>query len=201
MSQIIQKEELYRKMKLRMSEMTEDESIDYVFRDTISTCKNERFLTKYLQEPFQSPSSAVLMFDICNFQLVDRKYGTKFGQKVLTAISNTIKDCFNNSCDVIRYYGDVFVVLMYDVSSDDVLYHISNALSSLATLEFSEHPSLIVRAVSGGFITDELSLESLNRADTMLQKAKKNKLKGLIEQETSSWVKEFSLDELIAVDH
>ena len=201
MSQNIQKEELYRKMSLRLAEMTPDQVIDYVFRDTISNCKNERFLTKYLQDPFRIPSSAVLMFDICNFQLVDRKYGTKFGQKVLTEISNTIKDGFNGSCDVVRYYGDVFVVLMYGVSSDDVLYHISNTLSSLATLEFSEHPSVVIRAVAGGFITDELSLESLNRADAMLQKAKKNKLKGLVEQETSSWVKEFSLDELITFDH
>lgn len=195
MSQITSKEELYQRMSVRLSEMSSEEAINYVFRDTISNCKNERFLTKYLHNPFSSPSSAVLMFDICNFQLVDRKYGTRFGQKVLAAISNIIHDSFSEECDVIRYYGDVFVVIMYGVSSDTVLYSISDVLSNLATLEFPEHPSVIIRAVSGGFITDELSLESLNRADAMLQKAKMNKLKGLIEQETSSWTKEFSLDE------
>ena len=190
------KDTLYQKMTDRLTNMSTDEVIEYVFRDTISHCKNERFLTKFLHHPLAAPSSALLMFDICNFQLIDRKYGTRFGQKVLAAISNVIDDNFDDSCDVVRYYGDVFVVLMYNVTSDSVLYHISNVLSDLAAMEFPEHPSIVVRAVAGGFITDELSLEALNSADIMLQKAKKNKLKGLVEQETSSWRKEFSLDEL-----
>jgi hypothetical protein len=52
-----------------------------------------------------------------------------------------------------------------------------------------------LKAVSGGCIIDELSLEALASADIMLQKAKRNKMKGLFERTTNSWSKEFSLDE------
>lgn len=188
-------ENLYNKMNERLSILSAEEIINYVFRDTISTCKNERFLTKLLAHPTESPSTAVVMLDVCDFQRIDTKYGIRYGQKVLRRIAEVIHKNFPAECDVIRYYGDVFVIIMYNTTSDELLYHMSNVLSDISALEFPEHPSVVLKAVSGGCIIDELSLEALASADIMLQKAKRNKMKGLFERTTNSWSKEFSLDE------
>lgn len=190
------KEQLYAEMQERLSLLSTEEVIDYVFRDTISTCKNERFLTKLLKRTQHLPSTAVIMLDICHFQRIDNKYGTRYGQKVLRTIAEVIHKNFPETADVIRYYGDVFVVILYGVTSDDVLFHVSNVLSEISNIEFPEHPSVVLRAVTGGCITDELSLDALTSADIMLQKSKRSRLKGLFEQTTNSWSKEFSLDEL-----
>lgn len=200
MSQNALQENLYSTMDKRLSNMTSDEVIDYVFRDTISTCKNERFLTQLLAVPQESQSTAVIMLDICDFQRIDTKYGIRYGQKVLRKIAEVIHKKFDANCDVIRYYGDVFVIIMYNVTSDLVLYNMSNVLSDISNLEFPEHPSVVLKAVAGGSITDELSLEALTSADIMLQKAKRNKMKGLFEKTTNSWSKEFSLDEFCHCD-
>lgn len=188
-------ENLYMKMNQRIAGMNSEDIIDYVFRDTISTCKNERFLTKLLAHPIEAPSTAVVMLDICDFQRIDTKYGIRYGQKVLRRIADVIHNNFSTDCDVIRYYGDVFVIIMYNTNSENLLYYMSNVLSEISNLEFPEHPSIVLKAVAGGAITDELSLEALTNADIMLQKAKRNKLKGLFEKTTNSWSQEFSLDE------
>lgn len=188
-------ENLYARMKQRIAGMNSEDIIDYVFRDTISTCKNERFLTKLLVHPIESPSTAVIMLDICDFQRIDTKYGLRYGQKILRKIADVIHRTFPADCDVVRYYGDVFVIIMYNTTPETLLYYMSNVLSEISNLEFPEHPSIVLKAVAGGAITDELSLEALTNADIMLQKAKRNKLKGLFEKTTNSWSQEFSLDE------
>ena len=81
------------------------------------------------------------MLDICDFQRIDTKYGIRYGQKVLRKIAEVIHKNFDDNCDVIRYYGDVFVIIMYNVTSDLVLYNMSNVLSDISNLEFPEHPS------------------------------------------------------------
>lgn len=189
------KDDLYNRLIHRVQGMNPNEIVNYIFRDTISNCKNEKYLTQLVKKPHKEPSSAIIMFDICGFQNIDTKYGTRYGQKVLATVANVIQKNFSAECDVIRYYGDVFVVVMYNVTSDDVLYHISDVLSAVSNVEFEQHPSIVLRAVAGASITDEISYESLTNADVMLQKAKKNKLKALIEHTTDSWSKEFSLDE------
>ena len=194
------KDNLYDRMRERLSNMTSEQVVEYAFRDTVSTCKNERFLTKLLAVSQVSPSTAVIMLDVCDFQRIDTKYGIRYGQKVLRQIAEVIHKNFPAECDVIRYYGDVFVIIMYNTTSDALLFHMSNVLSDISNMEFPEHPSIVLKAVAGGCITDELSLEALTSADIMLQKAKLNKMKGLFEKTTNSWSKEFSLDEFCHCD-
>ena len=193
MSDITNRELAYIDLEEKFSNMTFDDVVEFSFRDTVSKCRNERYLNYLLKYPTNRKSAAVIFIDILGFQSINAKYGNTFGHKVLKKVGNMLLSYFKPSDDVIRYYGDVFVVIMYDVEISEMMSRVVSALDGIEAMEFNSQPGFHVKMSAGGHICSQLTDNSLVRADLMLHKAKSSsEYRIMIEQFTSNWVREFT---------
>lgn len=183
---------IYQSVQERIEQVSLEDAADFIFKDTLSNCRNERYLNELIElENSASENAAIVMIDVSAFKLIDLNYGVVFGQKVLRKLGNFLLSYFKPTDEVIRYYGDVFVVVLYNTTPDALLMRIGDVISEVEALEFSQHPEVALKIVAGGCLTNELNHEALADADAMLHKAKTQDCKFIVEQLNSSWSKEF----------
>lgn len=72
---------------------------------------NFRYLNEWLADPKKEKVSA-LFLDIDDFKVFNDMYGHAEGDRVLTALAQTITKCVRSDDKVIRYGGEEFVVLL-----------------------------------------------------------------------------------------
>lgn len=185
---------IYDTFRETLNDMTPEEMVDFAFKDSASNCRNERYLTELFKlNQSKSGTTAIVMLDVVSFQSINYQYGSVFGQKVLRHLGNFLLNAFKPTDEVIRYYGDVFVAVMYDTNPDEVLIQIGNIISQVESLEFTSHPEVALNMVAGAYISNELTTEALVNADRILHRTKKQNCNAIVEQVHASWSKEFIL--------
>lgn len=176
----------------QLQKMTREQVVNYVFTDTVTACRNERYMQMLLANKKEvADLYAVVMLDITAFKTINEKYGHVFGTKVLRQVGDILLHTFRQYDDIIRYYGDVFVLVLYDITTEVLINRLSQAMNKISELEFLQHPELSIQLTAGGCLAETLDREALESADRMLGKAKKNKNRIAVEQVTKSWTKEF----------
>ena len=94
-------------------------------RDSLTGLLNkasaQNSIKKYLESPEHSGSSALLIIDLDNFKGVNDRFGHLFGDTVLTRTAHTIRRMFRGGDIIGRVGGDEFLVLMKDVSSEELV--------------------------------------------------------------------------------
>ncbi|MFM0527312.1 EAL domain-containing protein [Paraburkholderia strydomiana] len=123
-------------------------------------------------------SVAVLLLDLDNFKFVNDSLGHDCGDRLLIEVTRKLERHVRGAGTVYRYGGDEFVVLLYPVSSREVLArYMHNLLASFA-MPLTVDDYAIDSTLSVGvslFPAHSSHLDELLRfADTALQKAKQS---------------------------
>jgi diguanylate cyclase (GGDEF)-like protein len=89
--------------------------LDPLLKDKLTGAYNKRYFEKLLHEEITNAVAdrrdlAVLMFDLDHFKNINDTYGHRFGDKVLSSVSTTIRNCLRQNDHFIRYGGEEFVV-------------------------------------------------------------------------------------------
>lgn len=83
------------------------------------TCR--RHITEYLNSFGNGAYCAMMIIDLDNFKHINDHYGHMFGDTILLKAAQAIKTSFRERDIVARFGGDEFMVLMKDVSNQDLV--------------------------------------------------------------------------------
>ena len=138
----------YDAIKTEMTKMTLNEGLDFIFSDTISRCKNERYLNYLLKNFSINSNTAFLYFGIQDFENIISTYGFDFAYKVLSKSANFLLSYFRTSDEVIRC-GNSFVVIVYDICIEDLISRVLDALAAISEIKFSTHDDFSIKMSAG----------------------------------------------------
>ena len=99
---------------------------ELIYKDDLTKLHNRRFLHKRLPEIIRQAAKndyplSLYMIDVDKFKDVNDTYGHQRGDKVLTEVSNLLRESFRDSDEIIRYAGDEFVVILPMTEESDSL--------------------------------------------------------------------------------
>jgi len=95
--------------------------LEPMLKDKLTGAYNKRYLDKLLRGEIEAALQgrkdlALLVLDLDHFKRINDTYGHGFGDKVLSAISTTIRNSLRQNDHFIRYGGEEFVVIIPNVS-------------------------------------------------------------------------------------
>ena len=117
----------------------------------------------------------VANLDVDNFKQINDSFGHDVGDKVLLAISTSIKDTFTNT-DAYRYGGDEFLLIRKDSDTDLFENQLHRMRTQLEVPEFADSETKIYFSVGYvyGVAETPIDLRSMfKRADELLYEAKR----------------------------
>jgi diguanylate cyclase (GGDEF)-like protein len=99
---------------------------ELIYKDDLTKLHNRRYLHKRLPEIIRQAAKndyplSLFMIDVDKFKDVNDTYGHQRGDKVLTEVSNLLRESFRDSDEIIRYAGDEFVVMLPTTEENDSL--------------------------------------------------------------------------------
>jgi|GEM_PF-3464704 len=102
------------------------EAQELIYKDDLTKLHNRRYLNKRLPEIIRQAVRSdyplsLFMIDVDKFKDVNDTYGHQRGDKVLTEVSNLLRESFRDSDEIIRYAGDEFVVMLPTAEEGDSL--------------------------------------------------------------------------------
>lgn len=124
----------------------------------------------------QNKPGLMFMIDVDNFKQRNDTYGHAEGDKVLRAVSDSLRQTFRSNDIIGRFGGDEFLVYMHDVSDSEIIHQKMDALSQLLSAH-SAHllAPLSISVGASGFPEDGCTFEALYQiADQALYAAKQN---------------------------
>ena len=128
------------------------------------TCKRQ--ITEYLNSFGNGAYCAMLIIDLDNFKHINDHYGHMFGDTILLKAAQAIKTFFRDRDIVARFGGDEFMVLMKDISNQDLVKdRCQKMLNYFQELLEEEN----VKGVTGFSIGISLSPEHATSYETLFQ--------------------------------
>ena len=102
----------------------------------------------------------------------------------LCACADTIKNCIRKSDQVIRYGGDEFLIIIYDVTEDEFRKKLMDIQDAVNKTVIPEYSKIQLQVSIGGVIcTDETVADAVLRADSLMYIAKNRKNIVIIEND------------------
>lgn len=115
---------------------------------------------------------AVIIIDVDNFKYINDNYGHSFGDLVLINMCRVIKNILYDDCNVYRYGGEEFVILVKYKMKPEVIILAENIRKSIAKIVWENG---LNTTISIGVANSECEKEDLlEKADENLYKAKKD---------------------------
>jgi diguanylate cyclase (GGDEF)-like protein/PAS domain S-box-containing protein len=156
---------------------------DMAYHDSLTGIPNRNLFNDRLDQTIahsqrDSSTFALMFIDLDNFKAVNDSYGHLIGDKLLTMTAARIMSMTRKSDTVARYGGDEFLIIVENVSDNQILETLANKiLQALAQPYLIERLELNITASIGialssknGNNTDLL----LKRADTAMYQAKEH---------------------------
>ncbi|MCI7248294.1 MAG: GGDEF domain-containing protein [Clostridiales bacterium] len=141
-----------------------------LYMDSLTDIYNRRYYEEKLLN--LETANGAAMLDIDNFKMVNDTYGHKIGDYVLKAIASVIKDNIRNSDAAVRYGGDEFFILFWNIPKDVLRLKLEKILECIRQIQVPEYPELKISASIGFVHRVDLTEKLLVDADTNLYKAK-----------------------------
>jgi diguanylate cyclase (GGDEF)-like protein len=96
--------------------------LEPMLKDKLTGAYNKRYFDSFLQESIDTAlrtgqDLSVFMVDLDHFKNINDTYGHVFGDVVLSKVSTLIRDCLRKDDFVVRYGGEEFVVLLFNIDS------------------------------------------------------------------------------------
>jgi diguanylate cyclase (GGDEF)-like protein len=157
--------------------------LEPMLKDKLTGAYNKRYFESFLQDSIDmalktGQDMSVLMVDLDHFKNINDTYGHVFGDVVLSKVSNLIRDCLRKDDFVVRYGGEEFVVLLFNIDSVITIMLAERIRKMVESYDISNEDGSINTKITISIGVSNLqkrritALEMVNDADKALYKAK-----------------------------
>ena len=147
--------------------------LQLLYIDSLTSVYNRR----YYDEHFQGSDNiqAMVVIDVDNFKHINDNYGHDVGDIVLQNIAQTVLSCVRKTDAVIRYGGDEFVIIFFNIPQDIFGKKLERIRHSVDSLIIDDHPELHMSVSIGGAYGIGTIKKLFKAADNMMYQSKKAK--------------------------
>lgn len=139
----------------------ENQIRNLAFHDTLTQLANRRLLTEHLGKAMATSKrsgrfGAVMFLDLDNFKPLNDLHGHDVGDLLLIEVAHRLLCCVRESDSVARFGGDEFVVLLGELTTNEVESTVqANAVAEKIRAKLAEPYLLTYRQVDGAEIAVE----------------------------------------------
>lgn len=168
--------------KLQLKDLN-DQLKDLSRIDALTQLYNRGYWEEQLHHEFArykrtQANACLIMFDIDHFKRVNDTYGHQAGDKVIQAVSATLKQNLRETDIAGRYGGEEFAVLLIDTDAEKALFFAERLRKSIEALHVYHDEHDICFTVSLGIAQTHPQLPSpeewLKQSDSALYRAKES---------------------------
>ena len=159
-----------------LMEILEESSL----KDSLTNLYNRRFLENFLSQNSHNKSIeyAIVMLDVDFFKQVNDGYGHDVGDKVIKAVGSTIKNNIKGSDFGVRYGGEEFLILLFDVNRDIAFKIAEQIRNEFSMIRFEAGAVSFNKTLSAGVAVYNIDARShwqtIKFADEALYHSKQN---------------------------
>ena len=143
-----------------------------IYIDSLSKIRNRKFLDEKLG--FE-PCKAVVMADIDLFKTINDTAGHRCGDEVIQKVAKVLDSSVGKDNVVIRYGGDEFLMVFFDITKDGLEEKISSLKPELRKIKVTGNNEITVTMSFGGAFGTELVNNLIQTADKALYESKKTR--------------------------
>ena len=143
-----------------------------IYIDSLSQIRNRKFLDEKL---IYEPCKAVVMADIDLFKEINDTAGHRAGDEAISKVANILEQSVRKDDVVIRYGGDEFMMVFFDITKEDLENKLSFLRSSLREITVDNNPDVRITMSFGGAFGTELVNNLITVADKALYESKKKR--------------------------
>lgn len=144
-----------------------------LYTDSLTGTYNRRYYDDYIQNA--ENIQAAVMIDVDNFKHINDNYGHDAGDIVLHSIAQTILSCVRKTDAVIRYGGDEFAVIFYQIPEEVFETKLERMRYLVEALSVNEYPEIHMSISVGGAYGTKRAKELFKIADRMMYQSKLTK--------------------------
>ncbi|MCB7321117.1 diguanylate cyclase [Lacrimispora sp. 210928-DFI.3.58] len=144
-----------------------------LYTDSLTGVYNRRYYDDYIQNA--EDIQAAVMIDVDNFKHINDNYGHDAGDIVLHSIAQTILSCVRKTDAVIRYGGDEFAVIFYQIPEEVFETKLERMRYLVEDLRVKEYPEIRMSISVGGAYGTKRAKELFKIADRMMYRSKRTK--------------------------
>lgn len=144
-----------------------------LYTDSLTGTYNRRYYDDYIQNA--KNIQAAVMIDVDNFKHINDNYGHDAGDIVLRSIAQTILSCVRKTDAVIRYGGDEFAVIFYQIPKEVFETKLERMRYLVEALSVNEYPEIHMSISVGGAYGTKRAKELFKIADRMMYQSKLTK--------------------------
>lgn len=141
-----------------------------VYIDSLSKVRNRRFLDDKL---IYEPCKAVVMADIDLFKNINDTSGHQDGDQIIQRVAELLENSVRKEDVVIRYGGDEFMMVFFDITKKSLENKLSGIKSELRNIKIENHEDLPITMSFGAAFGTELVSNMIKTADKALYESKK----------------------------
>lgn len=146
---------------------------DKLYTDSLTETYNRRYYDEFIREA--DDLRAAVMIDIDNFKSINDTYGHDVGDMVLRIVSKALLSCVRKSDAVVRYGGDEFVIIFYQIPRDVFTSKLERMRALIEGLSLEGYPSVRISISVGGAYGRKKVRELIKIADNMMYRSKLTK--------------------------
>ena len=143
-----------------------------IYVDSLSKVRNRRFLDEKL---IYEPCHAVVMADIDLFKEVNDTAGHRSGDEAIKKVAKILAQSVRKDDVVIRYGGDEFMMVFFDISREDLEHKLSYLRNEVRGITIEDSPEVRITMSFGGAFGTELVNNLIAAADKALYESKKTR--------------------------
>lgn len=131
----------------------------------------------YFEEQLQGLSnlSALSFLDLDGFKTVNDTWGHQTGDAALKAAAGAIFGCIRNTDALIRYGGDEFLLIFWNMPRDAFAPKLEQIRSAVERVQLEAHPQIRLTVSIGALYRSGTPLDLIADADRLLYQAKRSK--------------------------
>ncbi len=141
-----------------------------IYIDSLSKIRNRKFLDDKL---VYEPCRAVVMSDIDLFKNINDTAGHQVGDEAIQKVAELLEQSVRKEDVVIRYGGDEFMMVFFDISKEDLENKLSHIKSALKKITLDNNPEVSITMSFGAAFGTELVNNLIGIADKALYESKK----------------------------
>lgn len=175
---IFQKESTIKEIEQNKTQLEEENKVlDRITKtDSLTQLYNHKYIYERLEQEINKAKTfsrklSIVMFDIDHFKSVNDNYGHQVGDKVILAVTHTLKEQCRKVDILGRYGGEEFLAILPDTDLEGALLTAERIRTRILQLEFTEGLKI---SISGGIaqLSEEDAISLVRKADDLLYKAK-----------------------------